>query len=82
MMKIMSNAMKVFSGSLPPADLAFLEEYGRRHRLSSRSASLRAAVRALREAEAERDYVTAFEEFDAAGDGALWDGTRGDGLTT
>ncbi|GAB2521391.1 hypothetical protein GCM10027064_18690 [Microbacterium petrolearium] len=76
----MSLSMKAFSGSLPENDLAFLEEYGRRHRLASRSASLRAAVRALREAEAEREYVTAFEEFEASGDAALWDGVSGDGL--
>ncbi|KQY97549.1 antitoxin [Microbacterium sp. MEC084] len=72
--------MKAFSGSLPEVDLAFLEAYGRRHHLASRSAALRAAVRALREAEAEREYVTAFEEFGESGDAELWDGVSGDGL--
>lgn len=76
----MSVTTKAFSGSLPTADLAFLDEYGRRHALPSRSASLRAAVRALREAEAERDYLAAFEEFAASEDAALWDALAGEGL--
>lgn len=80
MMEAMSVATKAFSSSLPETDLAFLEAYGRRHHLASRSASLRAAVRALREAEAEREYLLAFEESGASDDSALWDGLSGDGL--
>jgi len=44
------------SASLPAADVAYLERYATRHRLPSRSATLHAAVQALREHELEAQY--------------------------
>jgi Arc/MetJ-type ribon-helix-helix transcriptional regulator len=76
----MSTPTRTFSSSLPASDLEFLEDYGRRHHLTSRASTLRAAVRALREADAEAEYVTAFEEWNDAEDSALWDQTTGDGV--
>jgi Arc/MetJ-type ribon-helix-helix transcriptional regulator len=80
MMDGMSAPTKAFSSSLPVPDLEFLEDYGRRHQLSSRASALRAAVRALREAEAEEHYVAAFDEWNESDDSALWEGTAADGL--
>ncbi|WP_349826890.1 antitoxin [Brevibacterium litoralis] len=78
----MSVTSQAFSSSLPTTDLEFLDAYARRHHLTSRAATLRAAVRALREEEAEAEYVAAFEEWNDSDDSTLWDSTRADGLST
>lgn len=71
--------MKV-SVSLPDGDLEFLDQYVRKSGLESRSAALQKAVRMLRSAELGQEYAAAWEEFDQAGDAALWETTVGDGL--
>lgn len=71
--------MKV-SISLPSEDLEFLDRYTKEAGLGSRSAALQKAVKLLRSAELQAEYAAAWEEFDAAGDAALWDTTVGDGL--
>lgn len=71
--------MKV-SVSLPDDDLAFLDQYVRKSGLESRSAALQKAVRMLRTSELRQAYAAAWEEFDPAGDAALWETTIGDGL--
>lgn len=68
------------SASLPAADVAYLERYARRHRLPSRSATLHAAVQALRERDLESQYAEAYREWDEYGEAAAWDVTSGDGL--
>lgn len=66
--------------SLPDEDVELLDEYVRSAGLTSRSAALQLAVRALRTAHLEQDYATAWDEWQASEEGALWDGTAGDGL--
>jgi Arc/MetJ-type ribon-helix-helix transcriptional regulator len=71
---------KTFSSTLPENDLAFLDDYSRRHSLGSRAAALRASVRALRDAELESQYVDAFSEWTDSEDSELWETTVADGL--
>ena len=71
--------MKV-SVSLPDEDLEFLDRYAKDAGLQSRSAALQKAVRLLRTAELRVAYAAAWEEFDSAGDAALWETTVGDGI--
>jgi Arc/MetJ-type ribon-helix-helix transcriptional regulator len=71
--------MKV-SISLPVEDVAYLDQYTKDAGLESRSAALQKAVRLLRTAELRDAYAAAWEEFDPAGDAALWETTVGDGL--
>jgi antitoxin MazE9 len=71
--------MKV-SVSIPDQDIEFLDEYARKTGLESRSAALQKAVRLLRTSELREAYAAAWEEFDQAGDAALWETTVGDGL--
>ncbi|QAY62869.1 antitoxin [Xylanimonas allomyrinae] len=68
------------SASLPAADVAYLERYARRHRLPSRSATLHAAVQALRERELETQYAEAYREWEESGEAAIWDATAADGI--
>lgn len=71
--------MKV-SVSLPEEDLEFLDRYTKQEGLDSRSAALQKAVRLLRTAELAAEYAAAWEEFEKAGDAALWETTVGDGI--
>jgi Arc/MetJ-type ribon-helix-helix transcriptional regulator len=71
--------MKV-SISLPDDDLEFLDKFVRTSGLDSRSAAVQKAVRLLRTAELAEAYASAWEEWDASGDAALWEVTVGDGL--
>lgn len=68
------------SASLPAADVAYLERYATRHRLPSRSATLHAAVQALREHELEAQYVEAYREWEDSGEAAVWDVAVADGI--
>lgn len=68
------------SVSIGADDVEFLDEYARKTGLESRSAALQKAVRLLRTSELRASYAAAWEEFDPAGDGALWETTVGDGL--
>jgi Arc/MetJ-type ribon-helix-helix transcriptional regulator len=69
-----------FSSTLPVDDLKFLDDYGANHKLPSRAAVLREAVRALRNTELEQAYLEEFEEWGASGEAAAWDSTAGDGI--
>ncbi len=71
--------MKV-SVSLPGEDVEFLDAYADAHALSSRSAVVQQAIRALRREELPEAYGRAWAESEAAGDGQLWDQAVGDGL--
>ncbi|MGE4427913.1 MAG: ribbon-helix-helix domain-containing protein [Solirubrobacteraceae bacterium] len=71
--------MKV-SVSLSEEDVAVLDGFARETGLPSRSAAVHHAIRLLRTAGLEEDYAHAWEEWDVSGDGALWDGTAGDGV--
>jgi Arc/MetJ-type ribon-helix-helix transcriptional regulator len=69
------------SVSLSEDDVALLDEYVRSSGLQSRSAALQCAVRLLRHADLEQDYVAAWEDWESSGERAAWEGTVGDGLT-
>ena len=70
--------MKV-SVSLPDDDVEFLDAYAEREGIASRSAVVHRAVRLLRASELGAAYEDAWAEWDASGDGALWESTTGDG---
>ena len=70
--------MKI-SVSIADEDVETLDAYAQAHRLPSRSASIRQAIRLLRTSDLVLDYAEAFEEWSDA-DAALWDTTAGDGL--
>ena len=65
--------------SLPDDDVEFLDAYAERAGFASRSAVLHRAVKLLRTSELGTAYENAWAEWDASGDGALWDTTAGDG---
>jgi len=71
--------MKV-SVSLPENDVEFLDACAERVGIGSRSAALHKAVRLLRASELGDAYQDAWTTWGTSGDGALWDGTSGDGL--
>lgn len=68
------------SVSLPDDDVAILDEFARAGGLPSRSAALHRAVMMLRLPELERDYETAWNEWESSGDHAAWDVTTADGI--
>jgi Arc/MetJ-type ribon-helix-helix transcriptional regulator len=68
------------SVSLPDEDVVLLDEYARTSGLRSRSAALQRAVRLLRVADLEEDYAAAWDEWEASGEQAAWEGTVADGL--
>lgn len=68
------------SVSLPAEDLAVLDEYARAEGLPSRSAAVRHAIRLLRHPDLERDYASAWDDWETSGDQALWETTATDGL--
>jgi len=71
--------MKV-SVSLPDDDVAFLDAYAAARGMESRSAAVVRAIRLLRTTELTDDYERAWDEWRSSDDGALWEGTSGDGL--
>jgi Arc/MetJ-type ribon-helix-helix transcriptional regulator len=66
--------------SLPAEDLAVLDEYARTTGLASRSAAVQHAIRLLRRSGLEQDYAAAWDDWDASGEQAVWEGTASDGL--
>jgi Arc/MetJ-type ribon-helix-helix transcriptional regulator len=68
------------SVSIPGEDVEFLDAYAEAHALSSRSAVVHQAIRVLRREQLPDAYAEAWEEWDAAGEGELWDRASGDGL--
>ena len=68
------------SVSLPPEDVAVLDEYTRTAGLPSRSAAVQYAIRLLRIPDLEQNYASAWDEWEASGDQDAWDTTISDGL--
>jgi hypothetical protein len=68
------------SVSLTEGDVALLDRYANAAGLGSRSAAVQAAIRLLGDPEPQREYQTAWEEWEAAEDAACWDSTAADGL--
>lgn len=62
------------------ADAESLDDCAYASGLSSRSAALHHAVRRLRLPKLEQDYETAWQEWEAAGDEAVWSVTAADGV--
>lgn len=70
--------MKV-SVSLPDDDVAFLDDYAHAN-ARSRSAAVHEAIAVLRQGTLAEAYAQAFDEWETAGDGELWEPTVADGL--
>lgn len=68
------------SVSLSERDVALLDEFAARQGLSSRSAAVQAAIRALRHEALVQAYVEEFDEWEGTEDKALWDGVSAVGL--
>jgi Arc/MetJ-type ribon-helix-helix transcriptional regulator len=68
------------SVSLPDEDVEFLDEYARERGLESRSSAIHKAVRLLRASELAASYESAWNEWEASDDRALWDSTSADGV--
>lgn len=73
------EGMKV-SVSLGEQDLRYLDAYAEREGLRSRSATVHAAIKALRAQDLESEYAEAIEEWALSDDADAWDATVGDGL--
>jgi Arc/MetJ-type ribon-helix-helix transcriptional regulator len=69
------------SVSLPDGDVEYLDAYASKGR-KSRSAVLHEAVRALRATELGGAYEDAWDAWESSGDGAAWEPTVDDGLTS
>lgn len=68
------------SARVDEALVAYLDSYQQEHGVKSRSEALEQAIKALREQDLDREYALAMSEWDASGEGELWDQTAGDGL--
>ena len=68
------------SVSLPPEDVAFVDDYARREGSASRSLVLHQAIQLLRAAELETAYADAYGEWADGDDGAAWDQSSADGV--
>lgn len=66
------------SVSLPPEDVAVLDDFARSSGLRSRSAVIRHALRQLRLPDLEQDYAAAWAEWATSGEQAAWESTGGD----
>lgn len=66
--------------SLSESDVEFVDEFGRRAGLATRSAVLQRALATLRALDLQGEYEQAFADWDASADGPLWEATTGDGL--
>jgi antitoxin MazE9 len=71
--------MKV-SVSLPGEDVAFLDAYASAHELSSRSAAVHMAIKALRSGDLRDAYAQAWAQWREDGEASCWDTVAGDGL--
>jgi len=73
--------MKVsISARVDEALVAYLDSYQKEHGVRSRSEALEQAIEALRERNLSREYALVLAEWDASGEGELWDRVAGDGL--
>ena len=66
--------------SLSDEDVALLDEYAQSAGLASRSAAVQRAIHLLRNEDLEDDYAAAWDEWDASGERAAWEGVVADGL--
>ena len=71
--------MKI-SMSLSEEDVEYVDVYARRHRINSRSAVIREALRLLRASELGPDYAAAWDEW-SSDEQEAWDATVADGLS-
>jgi putative addiction module CopG family antidote len=71
--------MKV-SISLPEEDIRFVDEQATAGLFASRSATIHAAIRLLRDRGYQDSYAIAWQEWSDDGDEAIWDATAADGL--
>jgi Arc/MetJ-type ribon-helix-helix transcriptional regulator len=71
--------MKI-SVSLSDEDVAFLDEYAKALKMSSRSAVLQRAVRLLKASGLAPAYADAWKEWEESGEAAEWESVVGDGL--
>jgi Arc/MetJ-type ribon-helix-helix transcriptional regulator len=71
--------MKI-SVSLAGEDVEFLDAYAKAHAFASRSAVVKQAIRSLRLGELPEAYGQAWEEWETASEGELWEQAAGDGL--
>lgn len=71
--------MKV-SVSLSSEDIEFVDKQTERGLFKSRSATIQAAVRLLREREYVDSYAAAWDEWDSSGDDVMWDKAVADGI--
>lgn len=74
------SAIVKLSISLSDEDVTLLDEYARSAGLASRSAAVQRAIRLLRNENLEDDYAAAWDEWDASGGRAAWEGVVADGL--
>lgn len=63
---------------LSKEDIAFLDEYGRRHDVDGRSGAARKAVELLRFSELGPAYERAWDDWHKSGESAVWAGTDKD----
>ena len=68
------------SVSLTEEDLAVLDEYARASGLSNRSAVIRRVLRLLRRGDLGDAYAAAWDEWEATGEQAAWEGSTADRL--
>lgn len=66
--------------SLADDDLEFIDEFAATHAVPGRSAVLQQALRLLKEAELEKQYEAAMDEWFESGENEVWDAVVGDGL--
>lgn len=68
------------SVSLTEGDIAFVDAYAQVHGVASRSGVLKEALALLRGQELSADYASAWDEWSADPDNAVWESTSADGL--
>lgn len=68
------------SVSLTEQDLELLDRYISAHSISSRSAAIQHAIRALPDASLEDAYADAWDEWSSSPDAELWEQVSADGL--
>lgn len=66
--------------SLPFEDVEFIDKYAAVNSVPGRSGVLQRALRMLKEAELEKQYEAAMDEWFHTGENDLWDGVAADGF--
>lgn len=68
------------SVSLSEEDVAFIDDYARRNRISTRSGVFQRAVQMLRASQLGDAYERAWEEWEDSGDAQTWEAAADDGV--